>query len=102
MRRRRDWSFRGAPVAFSLGFLAGAAWRGRRPEIERALKPRSSRRAAEPAEAKVAPAAPVEPQPGAERASVLGYERAPAPLASPPPREPQVPSGAPGHRILSG
>ncbi len=93
MRRGKGSSFRGAPVTlFSLGFLAGAAWRGRRPAVERAPgrmpAPRPSRRPAEPYEP---------PHPGGERASVLGYERAPAPAP-----EPEAPSGAPGHRILSG
>jgi hypothetical protein len=77
-------------VMFSLGVLAGVAWR-------RGRASRPSRQAAE--------RAPIqrwrlEPgHEGSERASVLGYERA-AP-ASPDPAAGQA-SGAPGHRILNG
>ena len=74
----------------SLGVLGGLAWR-------RARRQRSSLRPAEQAPAQ--PSRLERGHAGAERASVLGYER-----ASPATPDPAVgqPSGAPGHRILNG
>jgi hypothetical protein len=98
MRGRTSGWFGGTPVAlFSLGVLAGAAWERRRAVAGRARGRRPFRRPAEPPQARSWTAEHAQ-QPGGERASVLGYERAP----TPPPSEPEAPSGAPGHRILNG
>ncbi|HEY8209353.1 MAG TPA: hypothetical protein VIG99_17815 [Myxococcaceae bacterium] len=97
MRVRRSRWFGSAPVAlFSLGVLVGAAWRRRTPGGERTRRP-SMRTAGPPKARSLTPEQAW--QPGAERASVIGYERAPAPPPSP---EPEAPGGAPGHRILNG
>jgi hypothetical protein len=93
-------------MMFSLGMLVGAAW-GRRSAggaAKRAPAPRPSTRAGKPMPAERPSQSPglspsLESQPGGERASVLGYERASP--ATPDPAAGQ-PSGAPGHRILGG
>jgi len=74
----------------SLGVVAGLAWR----------RSRRRRVSLQPAEQAEAQPSRLEPgHAGAERASVLGYERASP--AVPDPAAGQL-SGAPGHRILNG
>jgi len=82
---------RGSPLMLlSLGVLAGVAWRRarrRQPSLQPAKRAPAQAWRLEPGHA------------GAERASVLGYER-----SSPVTPDPAVgqPGGAPGHRILNG